>query len=150
MEMIEWKWNTKLMGKVLPTLTLNSGLDAQRLSRDPRVADEFTNDPLNHLLVTTAWVKTMLGAIDLVSGNAPRFPLQLLIMHGTKDEIAYPRSSQMFAELAPKDKVTLKLWEEFKHELHTNTEKAEVFKVMINWLDNRLADISPLIDIDMQ
>jgi alpha-beta hydrolase superfamily lysophospholipase len=59
-------------------------------------------------------------------------------MHGTKDEIAYPRSSQMFAELAPKDKVTLKMWDGFKHELHTDPEKAEVFKVMIAWLDKHL------------
>jgi alpha-beta hydrolase superfamily lysophospholipase len=139
----------KLLGKFHPTLTLNSGLDVQMLSRDPRVADEFTNDPLNHLLVTTAWVKTMLEAVDLVSRNASRFPLPLLIMHGTKDEIAYPHSSKMFAELAPEDRVTLKLWEDFRHELHTDPEKAEVFKIMINWLDNRLADKSPHIDTDM-
>jgi hypothetical protein len=56
-------------------------------------------------------------------------------MHGTKDEIAYPRSSQTFAEVAPKDKLTIKMWEGFKHELHTDPEKAEVFKVMIDWLD---------------
>lgn len=125
----------KLLGNILPTLTLNSGVDAQMLSRDPRVADEYTNDPLVHFLVTTAWGKTMLGAIDLAFENAPRFPLPLLLMHGTKDEIAYPRSSQMFADLAPKDKVTLKMWDGFKHEMHTDPEKAEVFKVMIDWLD---------------
>jgi len=94
----------KLLGKVYPTFTLNSGIDAQMLSRDPRVADECTNDPLVHFLVTAAWGKSMLGAIDLVFENASRFPLPLLLMHGTKDEIAYPRSSQMFAELAPKTK----------------------------------------------
>ena len=131
---------SKLLGKVLPTLTLNNGLDAQMLSRDPRVADEYLNDPLTHSSITTAFGKTMLRAIDLVFENAPRFPLPLLIMHGTKDEIAYPSSSTIFAELAPKDKVTLKLWDGFKHELHNDPDKAEVFKVMINWLDNRLAD----------
>ena len=140
----------KLMGKVLPTFTLKSGLNFKMLSRDPQVADDYTNDPLNHFLVTAAWGKTMLKAIDLVFKNAHNFPLPLLLMHGTKDEIAYPRSSQMFAELAPKDKVTLKLWEGFKHELHTDPEKEEVFKVMINWLDNGLADKNPLIDTNKQ
>jgi alpha-beta hydrolase superfamily lysophospholipase len=77
----------------------------------------------------------MLGAIGLVYENAPRFPLPLLLMHGTKDEIAYPSSSLKFAELARKDKVTLKMWEGFKHELHTDPEKAEVFKVMIDWMN---------------
>jgi alpha-beta hydrolase superfamily lysophospholipase len=59
-------------------------------------------------------------------------------MQGTKDEIAYPSSSPMFADLAPKDKVTLKMWEGFKHELHTDPEKAEVFKTMIDWMDKHL------------
>lgn len=139
----------KLMGKLLPTLTLNSGLDSQMLSRDPRVANEFNKDPLVHLFVTAAWVKTMLEAIDLILRNAFQFPLPLLIMHGTKDEIAYPRSSQMFMELAPKDKVTLKMWKEFKHELHTDPEKAEVFKVILNWLNGHLPNKSIHIDSDI-
>ena len=128
----------KLLGNLLPTFTLNSGVDAQLLSRDPKVADEYTNDPLVHPLATTAWGKSMLKGIDLAYENAPRFPLPLLLMHGTKDELDYPRGSQVFAELAPKDKLTLKMWDGFKHELHTDPEKAEVFKVMLEWLDKHL------------
>jgi alpha-beta hydrolase superfamily lysophospholipase len=140
----------KLLGRVFPTLALKSGLDLDLLSRNPSVVDEFANDPLNHYLITTAWGKSMIQAVDLVLENASRFPLPLLLMHGTKDEIAYPRSSEMFAELAPKDKVTLKLWEGFKHELHNDPEKAKVFKVMIDWLDNCFADKSPFNDKDKQ
>jgi acylglycerol lipase len=128
----------KLLGNILPTLTLKSGIDAQMLSRDPRVAEEYTNDPLVHSLVTAAWGKAMLKAIDLAFENAPRFPLPLLLMHGTKDEVNYPRGSQKFADLAPKATVTLKMWEGFKHELHNDPEKAEVFKVMVGWLDKHL------------
>jgi alpha-beta hydrolase superfamily lysophospholipase len=82
----------------------------------------------------------MLRLIDLAFENAPRFPLPLLLMHGTKDELDYPRGSQMFADLAPKDKLTLKMWEGFKHELHNDPEKAEVFKTMIEWLDKHLEE----------
>ena len=56
-------------------------------------------------------------------------------MQGTKDELAYPSSSTSFAALAPKDKVTLKMWDDFKHELHTDPERAQVFKVMVDWLN---------------
>jgi alpha-beta hydrolase superfamily lysophospholipase len=129
-------WLAKLLVKVLPTFTLKSGIDSQLLSRDPKVADEYTNDPLVHAYVTAGWGIAMLKSIRLNIENAHRFPLPLLLMHGTKDELNYPTSSLMFAELAPKDKVTLKMWDEFKHELHTDPEKAEVFKVMIDWLDN--------------
>jgi alpha-beta hydrolase superfamily lysophospholipase len=125
----------KLMGGLLPTFTLKSGVDAQLLSRDPKVADEYTRDPLVHPLVTAAWGKSMLNGIDLAYENAPRFSLPLLLMHGTKDDIDYPGGSLRFAELAPKDKVALKMWDGFKHELHNEPEKAEVFKAMIDWLD---------------
>ena len=128
----------KLLGKILPTLTLKSGVDAQLLSRDPKVNEEYTHDPLVHPLVTTAWGRSMLGAIDLAYENAPRFPSPLLLMHGTEDEIDYPRGSQMFAELAPKDKLTLKMWAGFKHELHNDPENAQVFKFMLDWLDKHL------------
>jgi alpha-beta hydrolase superfamily lysophospholipase len=129
---------SKILGRVLPTLSFPGGLDAQMISRDPRVVDEFLNDPLVHPHITAAWGKSMLGAIDLTYKNAPHFPLPLLLMHGANDEIAYPRGSQMFADLAPKDKVTLKMWDGFKHELHTDPEKAEVFKFMCDWMDKQL------------
>ncbi len=125
----------KVLGNLLPTLSMKSGVVLQDVSRDPQVIEAYINDPLNHLLITTAWGKVMLEAIDVVFTNAPRFPLPLLLMHGTEDRIAYPSSSLQFADLAPKDKVTLKMWEGFKHELHTDPEKAEVFRVMIDWLD---------------
>lgn len=129
---------SKVLGKVIPTLTIKSGVDAQMLSRDPLVADLYTNDPLVHPLVTASWGKSMLRAIDLALENAPRFPLPLLLMYGEKDEIAYPRGSQLYADLAPKDKLTLKMWEGFKHELHTDPEKGDVFRVMTDWLDKHL------------
>jgi alpha-beta hydrolase superfamily lysophospholipase len=128
----------RLLGRVLPTFTLNSGVDPQEISRDPQVIQAYLNDPLHHFLVTAAWGRAMLRAIDLVFLNASRFPLPVLLLHGTKDAIAYPTSSQAFAELAPKDKVTLKMWDGYKHELHTDPERAEVFKAMIQWMESQI------------
>ena len=34
--------------------------------------------------------------------------------------------------------VTLKLWDDLYHEVHNEPEKAEVFKFMIEWLDEHL------------
>jgi alpha-beta hydrolase superfamily lysophospholipase len=130
----------KGLGKILPTMSMKSDIDAQMLSRDPAVANLYTSDPLVHTTVTTGWGKAILDAIQLAFENAARFPLPLLLMHGTEDEIAYPSSSLEFAKLAPKDKVTLKMWEGCKHELHTDPEKAEVFKVMIDWLDKHMIE----------
>jgi alpha-beta hydrolase superfamily lysophospholipase len=129
---------SKILGKFVPTLTLDSGLDIQALSRGPMVAEVVQSDPLFHTKLTTACGKALMEAIDLAYQNAPRFPLPLLLMHGSKDEIAYPRGSILYTELAPTDKMTFKIWDGYKHELHTDTGKAEVFKMMLAWMDKVL------------
>jgi alpha-beta hydrolase superfamily lysophospholipase len=127
----------KVMGRLYPTLSMQSGLEKSEICRDPQVVSDYTNDPLVHTLVTAGWGLAMLKAIALANQNAPRFPLPLLLMHASADKIAYPSSSQAYAELAPKDKLTLKMWEGFKHELHTDPEREQVFKFMIEWLEAR-------------
>jgi alpha-beta hydrolase superfamily lysophospholipase len=127
----------RLLGQMAPTLTLANGVDPKMLSRDPGVGEAYLRDPLVHDKVTTAWGKTMLGAIQVAFENAACFPVPLLLMHGTKDEIAYARGSQEFAALAPEDRVTLKLWDGFYHELHNDPAKNDVFAVMTGWLDQQ-------------
>ncbi len=125
----------KVLGELFPTLSMDSGLDTPMISRDPIVVENSINDPLVHRRVTASWGKSMLEAVKIALENASVFPSPLLLMHGTKDEVAYPEGSQIFADYVPKDMVTLKMWNGFMHELHTDPEKAEVFSVMIDWLN---------------
>ena len=129
---------TKLLGKVYPGLTLQSGIDVNEICRDPKVVEAYINDPYVHSLVSAGWGLAMLKAIDLIKQDAPRFPLPLLLMHATGDTIAYPSSSTEFAEIAPKDKVTIKMWEGMKHEVHNDPDREQVFKYMIDWLNRHL------------
>jgi alpha-beta hydrolase superfamily lysophospholipase len=128
----------KVLGNMFPTLSMDSGLDTHLISRDSTVVENAINDPLVHRKVTASWGKSMLEAVSIALENASTFPSPLLLMHGTEDKIAFPDGSQKFANLAPKDIVTLKMWDGFKHELHTEPEKAEVFQVMIDWLNENL------------
>jgi alpha-beta hydrolase superfamily lysophospholipase len=81
-----------------------------------------------------------LNAIDLCFGRAKEFPVPLLIMHGKADKLTYPSGSEDFAKLvrAAGGDVTLKLWDDLYHEIHNESEKAEVFKFMIEWLERHL------------
>jgi alpha-beta hydrolase superfamily lysophospholipase len=127
----------KVMGRLTPTLTMDSGLDSEKICRDPKVIEAYNNDPLVHRKVTASWGKSMLETIDLVYKNAPSYPVPLLLMQGTQDDIAYPSSSETFIALAPRDRITLKMWDGFFHELHTDPEKSKVFKVIVDWLDQQ-------------
>ncbi|QPN64658.1 alpha/beta hydrolase [Synechococcus sp. CBW1004] len=66
----------------------------------------------------------------------------MLLLDGTDDAIAYPCGSERFAAAAPAERVTLKLWPGFRHELHSDPERQRVFAMMIAWLDRLLENRS--------
>ena len=129
-----------LLGSLLPTITVPSGLEAGTISRDPDVVQKYINDPLVHDKTSLGLGKSALTAIDMCFLRAGEFSPPLLIMHGTDDKLTYPSGSEDFARLASEknNDVTLKLWDGLYHEIHNEPEKAEVFKVMIEWLDKHL------------
>jgi alpha-beta hydrolase superfamily lysophospholipase len=130
----------KLLGALLPALTLQSGLDPTTISRDRKVVDAYVSDRLVHYSTSLGLGKSALSAIDLCFARAGEFDLPLLMMHGMDDKLTYPSGSEDFARLAGRAgrDVTLRLWDGLYHELHNEPEQAEVFKVMTEWLDKQL------------
>jgi len=131
---------TNILGSLLPSVTIPSGLDAAAISHDQKVVDVYVHDPFVHDKITLGFGKAALTGIDLCFLHAKEFKPPLLIMHGTADRITYPSGSEDFAKLAGETNkdVTLKLWDGMYHEIHNEPENAEVFKVMIEWLDKHL------------
>jgi len=130
----------RILGSLAPAMTIPSGLDTKGISRDPAVVDRYGNDPLVHDKASLGLGKAALTAIDLCFARAREFAYPLLIMHGAADPITYPSGSEDFARLASQNNkdVTLKLWDGLYHEIHNESEQAEVFKVLIEWLDGHL------------
>ena len=129
-----------MLGSLLPTITVPSGLDATTISRDADVVKKYVNDPLVHYKTSLGLGKSAIKAIDFCFAHAKEFKPPLLIMHGADDKLTYPSGSEDFARLASENNkdVTLKLWDGLYHEVHNEPEKAEVFKVMIEWLEKHL------------
>jgi alpha-beta hydrolase superfamily lysophospholipase len=129
-----------LLGSILPRLTLPSGLDPNTISRDPEVVKRYVDDPLVHDRISLGFGRASLTAIDLCFERAREFPIPLLLMNGTDDKLTYPRGSEEFARLAREGgaDVKLKLWEGLHHEIHNEPEKTEVFRAMIDWLDEHV------------
>lgn len=129
-----------LLGSLLPGLTIPTGLPPETISRDPAVVQKYIADPLVHDKSSLGLAKAGFNAIDLCFARAKELRPPLLIMHGKADRSTYASGSVEFAKLAGETNkdVTLKLWEGMYHELHNEPEQAEVFKVMIEWLDRHL------------
>jgi len=130
----------KILGTLMPAMTIPSGLDATTISRDKVVVDKYVHDPLVHDKTSLGLGKSALTAIDICFARARDFAYPLLIMHGKADKLTYASGSEDFARLAgEKNKdVTLKIWDGLYHEIHNEPEQAEVFKVMTEWLDKHL------------
>jgi acylglycerol lipase len=129
----------KMLGAIMPTTTLVSGLDTKGLSHDESVEKAYLSDPLTHDKVSLGFGKIMLGVTQWTLENAGDFPVPLLLLHGKGDEIAYYSGSVEFSSQL-KDRCTLVLWDEAYHELHNEPEKMEVFKTMTMWFDARLRE----------
>ena len=130
----------RLLGSLLPAITLQSGLDAAAISRDTTIVDVYKTDPLVHDNASLGLGKAALSAIDLCFARAKEFPVPLLIIHGKADKIAYASGSEDFAELlrAEGKDVTLKIWDDLYHEVHNEPEKEEVFQLVIEWLNHHI------------
>lgn len=129
----------KVLGSLIPSVSLPSGLDANAISHSKEVVETYKNDPLVHDKVSLGFGKVMIGVAKWTLEHAGEFSLPLLLMHGKADTIAFPAGSIEFAA-AVKDNCTLFLWDDGFHELHNEPDQAEVFKTMIIWMDARLKE----------
>lgn len=126
-----------ILGAIIPSVTLNSGLVPAQLSRDTDVVNAYINDPMVHFRMSLGFGKILLGVRKWVLEHSGEFSLPLLLMHGKDDQIAYYSSSVDFAKHI-KDNCNLVIWDGALHELHNEPEKQEVFKTITEWINNQL------------
>ena len=134
------KWKVllaKLSANIYPGLSQPTELEQEALSRTPQVIAEYQNDPLVHDKITASFfVNIHQAGIDAIN-RASEIDVPLLIMHGAKDRLTSPQGTKEFHANA-KDNVRLHIWDELFHEIHNEPEKSEVFKMILEWLNNIL------------
>lgn len=126
------------MAAILPTMTLATGLNPENLSREPRVVQDYRNDPLVHDKASLAMASSTIRAAQWTMEHAPEFKVPLLLMHGTADQLTYPSGSQEFSRRVS-GSCTLRLWDGLYHEIHNEPEKEQVISEIVRWMDNQLA-----------
>lgn len=127
----------RILGSLTPRLTIPTGLNVNDISRDRQVVDAYLADPLVHNRSSLGFGKGMLDMVNWVQAHPQQFRLPLLVIHGSADQLGYPRGSQEFARLVPGN-VTYKLWEGLYHELHNEPEKEQVLQYLLGWMDQQL------------
>ncbi|WP_170110336.1 alpha/beta hydrolase [Flavilitoribacter nigricans] len=127
----------KLLKNLYPTFSQPTDLKPEHLSTDPEVGRIYQADPLVHSRITAAMGTEMLDAADYLHQYSGKFPLPLLIMHGTEDHIISFDASRQFAERVD-GPVTFIPWKGLYHELHNETRQEEVLNTSLQWVQEHL------------
>lgn len=136
---LKWRDRVRLaIGRVVaPNLPVNNGLDATKISHDPRVVRDYQSDPLVHDRVTPRLVHFILAGGMLVRERASRWRVPTLLMWAGDDRLVDPKGSEQFAAAAPRDVVRARPFPSLYHEIFNELEpgRGEVVAELRRWLE---------------
>ena len=90
-------WIARLLSRVWPTFTLETGLDLAGLASDPEVIRAALDDPLFHRYATARLATEVLATVASVHARAPALAMPALLLHGTADPMVSIDGSRRFA-----------------------------------------------------
>ncbi len=131
--------STRILRKLAPSFTRKAGLNINLLSHDPKVAEDYARDNLNHQFITPAMFFGVTRAGRKVIKQAHHIQLPVLLMHGTGDLITSVEASKKFAEHLKKGggDISFIEWEDCYHEIHNETNNDEVFREIMKWINTK-------------
>jgi alpha-beta hydrolase superfamily lysophospholipase len=122
----------RLASGVWPAMPVKLDIDLAHMSRDLAEADACVHDPLFHQYATARGVVEGLSAIAHVRSHAAALRVPCLLLHGAADVIARPEPA-FFEAIGASDK-TCRLYPGAHHNLFIETNRAEVFADLANWI----------------
>jgi alpha-beta hydrolase superfamily lysophospholipase len=128
----------RIMSRLLPRLSLRVGMDLSGLARDPKVVESVIQDPLFHRLGTARLSTEVTAAIQRVQAEAPRFPLPLLILHGSADRMVSPTGSRRFFAAVRLDDREFHEYPGGYHGLFVDLDRDQVLTDLERWIERHL------------
>lgn len=114
-------------------------LKMEDFSRDPDWVAELNADPLTHGEVQpVSTVAAFARAGERFEREFPRITLPVLILHGTADKATRPDGSQEFYDHAGSADKTLKLYDDYYHDLLNDLGRDQVMYDIVGWIDARV------------
>lgn len=126
----------RVMSRLIPTLSLPSGLKGADACRDPKMQELYDSDTLNNKNATARWFTEAMKAIDRVQARGGELKLPLMILYGGSDRIASADATDELAKkLTAPDRLVERL-DGYYHELVNEPpeERAKIFDRFATWL----------------
>jgi alpha-beta hydrolase superfamily lysophospholipase len=131
------------MSYVWPGMTMGSGLDATKISRDENVVSAYENDPLVHDRVSARFFTELLAAIESVNQQASTLNVPVLLQVAGEDYLVNADSSKHFFEKLTLQDKTLHVYDDLYHEIYNAPEdqKERVLDDLETWLEKRMNNV---------
>lgn len=129
----------KLLSRVWPRFSLNTGLDLAAGTRDEKVLASYTQDALRHTLGTARLATEFFDTVAWINNHTAEWRSPLLILHGGADRVALPEGGKIFYEQLTScaDKTRIEYPEAY-HELQDDLNYQEVLADLESWMEKHL------------
>ena len=131
-----------LAGKMLSALMPRFGLlelEAEGVCRDPAVVQAYISDPLVHRGKTTARLAAeMLKAMRVISAQAGKITLPIMIVQGSADRLVDPAGARMLYDTVGSADKEIRIYEGFYHEVFNEPEHERVLRDVERWIEANL------------
>lgn len=124
----------RMLRRLLPRLSVGSGLDPNGLSRDPEVVRRYLEDPLVFRTMTTSLAAELLAAVSRTATRAAEVAVPLLMLHGEDDPLCPADGSRAFFDEVAIAGSDLRIYPQLRHEIFNEPEREGVFQDIISWL----------------
>jgi alpha-beta hydrolase superfamily lysophospholipase len=124
----------KLVGRVVPWLPVDAGLDVRDLTSDEELQRWTERDPLYGRKTTPRWFEEARRAQLEVLRRAGEFRAPLLVLAGGADRIADVAAARAFVDAAGSKDKRIVVYEGFRHEIFNETRRAEPLAEAVAWL----------------
>ena len=126
---------SKLLSRIKPDFSLDTGVKAETISRDPAEVKRYGADPYVHGRASARFGTELTAAQLWTQAHAAELALPLLLYHGDADPLVPVAGSRtFFANVKVADKQFIE-WPGGYHESHNDLHRAEVFSAIVAWLD---------------
>jgi len=128
-------WIARVLSRVWPTFTLETGLDLRGLARDPAVIQAVLDDPLFHRHATARLATEVLATMASVHARAETLSVPLLLQHGSADRMVSIDGSRRFASGPAAARVHLIEYDAF-HALFADLGYEQRLADLTTWMES--------------
>lgn len=121
----------RVLGRLVPTLSIPNHIAGQLLSRDATVGERYHGDPLVLHAATTGFGALALAEQDWIRSSLGSLRLPTLVIHGADDALVPEAAS---APLGDVTVVTRRTYPGIRHELHNEPEGPRIVADVIAWI----------------